>query len=106
MRNTTSGLLILGAGGWGATRVDRNRIRALLSVYRHDIMRYQKLLKTHLTEFEQDYLKERLVSCNAAVEALSGRGSPFAAAEHGSIAAWVAANAAGRDLQGGGEVEH
>jgi hypothetical protein len=49
--------------------VDRN---VLLSSYRSSIMRYQKLLKTHLTEEEHDYIKERLSACRAAVKALIG----------------------------------
>jgi hypothetical protein len=49
--------------------VDRN---VLLSSYRSSIMRYQKLLKTHLTEEEHDYIKERLSACRAAVKALNG----------------------------------
>ena len=52
--------------------VDRDAKRALLSAYRNGIMRYQKLLKTHQTEVERDYVKERLSACNAAVKALSG----------------------------------
>jgi hypothetical protein len=42
----------------------------LLSAYRNSIMRYQKLLKTHGTEEEHDYIKERLSACRAAVKAL------------------------------------
>ena len=42
----------------------------LLSAYRGSIMRFQKLLKTHLTEEEHDYIKERLSACRAAVKAL------------------------------------
>ena len=42
----------------------------LLSAYRSSIMRFQKLLKTHLTEEEHDYIKERLSACKAAVKAL------------------------------------
>jgi hypothetical protein len=55
--------------------VDRDINRALLSAYRHSITRYQKLLKTHQTEIERDYIKQRLLACNAAVKALSGRES-------------------------------
>jgi hypothetical protein len=47
--------------------VDRN---TLLSSYRSSIMRFQKLLKTHLTEEDHDYIKERLLACQAAVKAL------------------------------------
>jgi hypothetical protein len=47
--------------------VDRN---TLLSSYRSSIMRFQKLLKTHLTEEDHDYIKERLSACRAAVKAL------------------------------------
>ena len=43
----------------------------LLSSYRSSIIRFQKLLKTHLTEEEHDYIKERLSACRAAVKALS-----------------------------------
>lgn len=59
--------------GWmGPKMVDRDVKRALLSAYRNGIVRYQKLLKTHQTEVERDYVKERLSACNAAVKALSG----------------------------------
>jgi hypothetical protein len=49
--------------------VDRE---TLLSSYRNSIRRYQKLLKTHVTEEEHDYIKERLSACRAAVKALIG----------------------------------
>ena len=42
----------------------------LLSAYRSSIMRFQRLLKTHVTEEEHDYIKERLSACKAAVKAL------------------------------------
>jgi len=58
--------------GWEIKIVDRDINRALLSAYRHSITRYQKLLKTHQTEIERDYIKQRLLACNAAVKALSG----------------------------------
>ena len=58
--------------GWEAMMMDRDANRALLSAYRNSITRYQKLLKTHLSEVEQNYIKERLLSCTAAVKALSG----------------------------------
>jgi hypothetical protein len=62
----------LEANGWEPKMVDRDNIRAaLLSAYRSSIMRYQKLLKTHKTELERDYIKERLAAYNAAVKALS-----------------------------------
>jgi hypothetical protein len=57
--------------GWEAKMVDRNVNRAFLRAYRNNIMRYQKLLKSHKTDFERDYIKERLSACNAAVKALS-----------------------------------
>ena len=44
----------------------------LLSAYRSSIIRFQKLLKTHVTEEEHDYIKERLSACRAAVKALIG----------------------------------
>jgi len=47
--------------------VDRD---TLLSSYRSSIMRFQKLLKTHMTEEDHDYIKERLSACRAAVKAL------------------------------------
>jgi hypothetical protein len=50
--------------------VDRNANRALISAYCNCIRHYQRLLKTHLTEVEQDYIKERLSACNAALKAL------------------------------------
>ena len=51
--------------------VDRDA-GALLSAYCNCIRRYQKLLKTHQTEVEQDYIKERLSACNAALKAMIG----------------------------------
>ena len=45
--------------------------RALMNAYRNGIKRFQRLLRTHQTEVEQSYIKERLLSCNAAVIALS-----------------------------------
>jgi hypothetical protein len=48
--------------------VDRD---TLLRSYRSSIMRFQKLLKNHLTEEEHDYIKERLSACRAAVKALT-----------------------------------
>jgi hypothetical protein len=53
---------------------DSDANRALLGAYRNGIMRYQKLLKTHVTEVERDYIKERLSACRAAVKALIGTG--------------------------------
>jgi hypothetical protein len=50
--------------------VDRD---TLLSSYRRSIMRFQKLLKTHLTEEDHDYIKERISACRAAVKALIRR---------------------------------
>ncbi len=52
--------------------VDRDANGALLSAYRNNILRYQKLLKTYVTELERSYIKERLAACQAAVEALGG----------------------------------
>ena len=52
--------------------MDRDINRALLSAYRNNIMRYQKLLETHVTELEQNYIKERLSAHRAAVKALVG----------------------------------
>ena len=49
---------------------DGDTNRGLLSAYRNSIVRYQKLLKTHLTEDERNYIKERLSACHAAVKAL------------------------------------
>jgi hypothetical protein len=49
--------------------VDRD---TLLRSYRNSIMRFQKLLKTHLTDDDHDYIKERLSACKAAVKALVG----------------------------------
>jgi len=53
--------------------VDRDASVALLSAYRNGIIHFQKLLKTHLTEVECNYIKERLSACRAAVKALIGR---------------------------------
>jgi len=58
--------------------LDREANRALLNVYHNSIMRYQKLLETHLTEIERDYIKERLSACRAAVKALIGTESTTA----------------------------
>jgi hypothetical protein len=44
---------------------------ALLSAYRNSILRYQRLLKTELTEIERGYIKGRLSACEAAVNALA-----------------------------------
>ena len=52
--------------------VDRDANRALASAYCNCIKHYQRLLRTHLTEVEQDYIKERLSACNAALKALVG----------------------------------
>ena len=58
---------------WSARRrrkmVDRD---TLLRSYRSSIMRFQKSLKTHRTEQDHDYIKERLSACRAAVKALIG----------------------------------
>ena len=61
--------------GWEMKMVDRDLDRALLSAYRNSVVRYRKLLETHKTEIERDYIKERLVACAAAIKALSGPGS-------------------------------
>jgi hypothetical protein len=50
--------------------MDRDTNRALLSAYRNNMIRYQKLLETHVTEVEQNYIKERLSAYRAAVKAL------------------------------------
>jgi len=50
--------------------------RALLSAYRNGIRHFQRLLKTHQTDVEQSYIKERLLSCKAAVTALNGFSRP------------------------------
>jgi hypothetical protein len=52
-------------------RVNRDANRALLGAYRNSILRYQKLLNTHVAEDERDYIKERLSACAAAVKALN-----------------------------------
>ncbi len=52
--------------------VDRDTNHALLSTYRHSIVRYQKLLKTYVTDLERNYIRERLSACQAAVKALAG----------------------------------
>ena len=51
--------------------VDKDVNRALLRAYRKSIRRYQKLLKTHQTEVERDYMKQRISAYNAAIQALS-----------------------------------
>jgi hypothetical protein len=53
--------------------VDRDANRALLKrAYSNNIRRYQKLLRTHVTDLERDYIKQRLSVYHAAVEALVG----------------------------------
>ena len=61
--------LIFGPLGGRRKMVDRD---TLLSSHRSSIMRFQKLLKTHLTEEDHDYIKERVSACRAAVKALIG----------------------------------
>jgi hypothetical protein len=51
---------------------DRDASRALVCAYRNGMKHYLNLLKTHLTELERDYIKERLSACQAAVKALTG----------------------------------
>jgi hypothetical protein len=59
--------LIFAAQGGRRKMVNRD---TLPSAYRGSIMRFQKLLKTHLTDEEHDYIKQRLSACKAAVKAL------------------------------------
>ncbi len=54
---------------------DRDANRALLSAYRRSIARFQNLLKTHVTDVERSYIKERLSAYQAAVQALVSPGS-------------------------------
>ena len=56
----------------GIKMKDRDASRALLSAYHRSIARYQKLLKTHVTDVERNYIKERLSACQAAVQAIIG----------------------------------
>ena len=55
--------------------MDGDANRVLLSAYRNSIVRYQKLLKTRLTEVERNYIKERLSAYQAAIDAMMGRPS-------------------------------
>ncbi len=52
---------------------DRGTDLALLIAYRNNINRYQKLLRTHLTDVERNYIKERLSAYRAAIEALCSK---------------------------------
>ena len=52
--------------------VDSDANRALVNAYSNNMIRYQKLLRTHLSELERDYIKQRLLVYHAAVEALVG----------------------------------
>ena len=52
--------------------MDRDANRALASAFCNCIKHYQRLLRTHQAEVEQDYIKERLSACNAALKALVG----------------------------------
>jgi len=51
--------------------MDMNFSRALERSYRNCVSHYQRLLKTHKTDDEHDYIKERIAACNAAIKALS-----------------------------------
>ena len=63
--------------------------RALLSAYRNGIRRFQRLLKTHQTDVEQSYIKERLLSCKAAVTALNGFSRPYPNASIARLTGWA-----------------
>jgi hypothetical protein len=69
--NLTSGAYFAAVDG-RLKMVDRNANHALINAYLNSIRHYQKLLRTHLTEVEQDYIKERLSAYNAALKALIG----------------------------------
>jgi hypothetical protein len=56
----------------GIKMKDGDTSRALLSAYHRSIAGYQKLLKTHVTDVERNYIMERLSACHAAVQALIG----------------------------------
>jgi len=55
--------------------MDRDTDHALVLAYRNGITRYQKLLKTRLTDMERNFIMERLSACQAAVEALRPKGT-------------------------------
>ena len=46
---------------------------ALISAYRNNIHRYNRLLQTHLTEIERQYIQTRLLDYQSALRALVGR---------------------------------
>lgn len=68
---------------------NRDANRALLNAYSNNIMRYQRLLSTHLTELERNYIKERLSVYRAAVEALVVPAESFAVTAAVSKAPWT-----------------
>jgi hypothetical protein len=49
---------------------DRDTNRALQGAYTHSIARFEKLLKTHMTDVDRNYIKERISACEAAILAL------------------------------------
>lgn len=59
---------------------------ALLRAHRNNIGRYQRLLRTELTEFERRFIERRLSEERSAVEKLSASTFPLAfKAPHGAI---------------------
>ncbi len=51
---------------------------ALLRAHRNNISRYQRLLKTELTEFERRFIERRLSEERSAIERLSASAFPLA----------------------------
>ena len=46
---------------------------ALINAYRNNIHRYNRLLQTHLTDIERQYIQARLLDHQSAIRALLGR---------------------------------
>jgi hypothetical protein len=51
---------------------------ALLRTHRNNISRYQRLLKTELTEFERQFIERRLAEERSAIEQLAASTFPLA----------------------------
>ena len=46
---------------------------ALINAYRNNIHRYHRLLRTHLTDIERQYIQARLSDHRSAIQAVLGR---------------------------------
>lgn len=50
---------------------------ALMKAYLNNIERYHRLLQTHLTEVEREYIHARLSDHQSAIKAVLGRGIEY-----------------------------